>query len=1044
MSKISIILPIYNVEKYLKRCVDSILNQTIEDIEIILATDGPESCDKICEEYATKDNRVKIVSHPGSYGKAFNKSLEIASGEYIGIVETDDWCDLTMFEKLYNKAKENDADVVKCGFYFAYDDENKNTFEVWDEYNENLDIFENQKFLASQPSVWSCIYKKDFLTKNNIKMIEDRMAFIDAPFHYETLYKADKYVLLKEPLYYYYQDNENQTVRNVKPLDGLRAEKYAFAKIKESNNFEKLQKGFINSTSLHLLWNYKRMKFKDKITFWKNAREYVKTLPLNNENCKGLGKRQKRLLLDLKKYNFYSMLIINSIKSILSFIFSIKNKEGKKGIYKQITIFGIKLKFFHKPFESQFIDKESNKKPLVSVVMPVYNSEKYIKESIDSILAQTYSNFEFIIVYDKSTDKTLDIIKSYQDERIKIINGDNCGLAAALNKGILSSKGKYIARMDSDDISLPERFEKQVEYLENNPEISLLGSWQEHFGNENNIHKPQAEPDFAKMMLVFGCDFCHSTVMFNRLAFMQNFLLYPTNSIQEDYELWSKAIGVIKVANIPEVLGRYRVSGENITNNKIDELDSYEAKIALNNIKKYFKINLDDEKYYLTQRRNNPYWQMSKDDRIAYQKELKDLYLKIEKQNKKIKFINPNNMHEALKKSWRLTCGDENFVCSKYAPPYRGDFEEFMFMIENVYILKIVEKIFSIATSNNGTHKVLTIFGLKLKWKRWTNKKKIFLFGIATHNNIGDSAITEAELYFAKKYFKDYEIIEVPLYEYDNYIELIKKICTKDDMIWTSGGGNLGNRYLFEEEQRRKLVNDFKDNSIFIFPQSIYFSEDENGAKEIKASNAAYESHKSLLLFARDEKSLDNAKKYFPNVESMLFPDIVCLKRYEKKIKRKDILVCIRDVDDESGLTQEQYDLLFKYIKTLNVKIDYTKNLHSADIPPSIRKKVVEKQLENFAKHKFVITDRLHGLIFSYITNTPVIVIKSLDHKIPEFMKFLNGWDGAIYIGDNIEEFNDAVNKIASLKSKKYPNLNEYFDKMARIIEQKKGKNSDR
>lgn len=369
MPKISIILPIYNVEKYLKRCVDSILNQTIEDIEIILATDGPESCDKICEEYVTKDNRVKIVSHPGSYGKAFNKSLEIANGEYIGIVETDDWCDNSMFEKMYNKAKENDADVVKAGFYFAYDDENKNTFEVWDEYNENLDIFKNQKFLSSQPSVWSCIYKKDFLTKNNIKMIEDRMAFIDAPFHYETLYKADKYVLLKEPLYYYYQDNENQTVRNVKPLDGLRAEKYAFEKIKESNNFEKLQKGFINSTSLHLLWNYKRMKFKDKITFWKNAREYVKTLPLNNENCKGLGKRQKRLLLDLKKNNFYSMLIVNSIKSILSFIFSIKNQQGRRLKHKIITIFGLKIKIKIKRKPKERINRIHNKIQLKNVII---------------------------------------------------------------------------------------------------------------------------------------------------------------------------------------------------------------------------------------------------------------------------------------------------------------------------------------------------------------------------------------------------------------------------------------------------------------------------------------------------------------------------------------------------------------------------------------------------------------------------------------------------------------------------------------------------
>ena len=601
MPKISIILPIFNVEKYLNRCVDSVISQTMEDIEIILATDGPESCDKICEEYAIKDSRVKIVSHPGSYGKAFNKSLEIASGEYIGIVETDDWCDNSMFEKMYNKAKENDADVVKAGFYFAYDDENKNTFEVWDEYNENLDIFKNQKFLSSQPSVWSCIYKKDFLTKNNIKMIEDRMAFIDAPFHYETLYKADKYVLLKEPLYYYYQDNENQTVRNVKPLDGLRAEKYAFEKIKESNNFEKLQKGFIYSTSLHLLWNYKRMKFKDKITFWKNAREYVKTLPLNYENCKGLGKRQKRLLLDLKKYNFYSMLIINSIKSILSFIFSIKNKEGKKGIYKQITIFGIKLKFFHKPFENQFIDRKSNQKPLVSVVMPVYNSEKYIKEAIDSILAQTYSNFEFIIVYDKSTDKTLDIIKSYQDKRIKIINGENKGLAAALNKGILSSKGKYIARMDSDDISLPERFEKQVACLNNNPEIGILGTKAQIIENETITNKFFLEDFYKYKNHIFEigivdvlntCVFCHPTVMFNKKILLKDNLFYD-NSINggEDQELWTRAVLKTKLAILNENLLQYRVHNSNATDVNLEE-GSNNTKIAkMKLLKKIFPNN---------------------------------------------------------------------------------------------------------------------------------------------------------------------------------------------------------------------------------------------------------------------------------------------------------------------------------------------------------------------------------------------------------------------------------------------------------------------
>lgn len=223
--KVSIILPIFKVENYLRKCVDSILSQTIKEIEVILATDGPETCDEICHEYEKKDERVKVVLHPGSYGKAFNKSLEIAQGEYIGIVETDDWCDMTMFEKLYTKAKETDADVVKCGFYFAFDDEKKNYAVLYDGYDEDFSLIKQPEFISSQPSVWSCIYKKEFLLNNEISMIEERLLFIDVPFHYETLCKSKKYVLLKEPLYYYYQDNPGQTVQNIKMFDGLNVER---------------------------------------------------------------------------------------------------------------------------------------------------------------------------------------------------------------------------------------------------------------------------------------------------------------------------------------------------------------------------------------------------------------------------------------------------------------------------------------------------------------------------------------------------------------------------------------------------------------------------------------------------------------------------------------------------------------------------------------------------------------------------------------------------------------------------------------------------
>lgn len=194
----------------------------------------------------------------------------------------------------------------------------------------------------------------------------------------------------------------------------------------------------------------------------------------------------------------------------------------------------------------------------VSVVMPTYNAEKYLKEAIDSILAQTFTDFELLIVDDNSKDKTIDIIKSYQDPRIKLIEGPNKGIAAALNKGIREARGKYIARMDADDISLPDRFKKQVEFLEKHEDISLVGSWFVIF--PQNILRCFSEK-ITYLDLLRECCIAHPTVMFKKEIFIKYKLYYDENiAACEDYDLWSRAIQFIKIANIPEVLLKYRSS----------------------------------------------------------------------------------------------------------------------------------------------------------------------------------------------------------------------------------------------------------------------------------------------------------------------------------------------------------------------------------------------------------------------------------------------------------------------------------------------------
>ena len=288
--KISIILPIYNVEQYLKKCITSVLNQSLSDIEVILGTDGPEACDKICEDFAKKDSRVKIVYHPGSYGKACNQGIKLATGEYVGFVETDDWCDPDMFAKLYLTAKKSGADVCKGGFINAYDDEKCNSVTLFTSDDSVFNIKDRLDLLAFQPSIWSAIYKTDFLRKNGITMIEERMPFIDAPFHMETLLKAKKVASLAEPLYYYYHGNPNQSVQNEKAsFAGLKAEELFYAKNPLNQSDIQTASATFAATLAHLRWDYERLVSEEfKAALKRQIVDFFKTLPIQSNVDKSI------------------------------------------------------------------------------------------------------------------------------------------------------------------------------------------------------------------------------------------------------------------------------------------------------------------------------------------------------------------------------------------------------------------------------------------------------------------------------------------------------------------------------------------------------------------------------------------------------------------------------------------------------------------------------------------------------------------------------------------------------------------------------------
>lgn len=205
----------------------------------------------------------------------------------------------------------------------------------------------------------------------------------------------------------------------------------------------------------------------------------------------------------------------------------------------------------------------------ISVIMPVYNGEKYLREAIDSILNQTFTDFEFIIINDCSTDSTEDIIKSYDDSRIVYIkNEKNLGVAGTLNKGLDVAKGEYVARMDADDISLPARFEKQVSFMDKNSNIGVCGS-QILIFEDNEPEKIFAfsEKDAAlRVDMLFNCAFAHPSVIIRKSILDNHNICYNLEYEKaEDYRMWYDIMRVSKSHNIQEPLLKYRHHQSQVT-----------------------------------------------------------------------------------------------------------------------------------------------------------------------------------------------------------------------------------------------------------------------------------------------------------------------------------------------------------------------------------------------------------------------------------------------------------------------------------------------
>ena len=565
-AKVSIVLPIYNAEPYLRECLDSCIHQTLEDIEIICVNDGStDNSLKIIKEYADKDIRIRYIDKPNAgYGQTMNCGMALASGEYIGIVEPDDFIKLDMYETLYKKAKELDLDIIKSDYYQFEEKNGKYEYKqmpVFGDktyYDRLLSPEKDIKMLYAFSINPAGIFRTSFLNKYDIKHNETPgAAYQDNGFWAQTMYLAKRIWFMNEPFYCYRQDNPNQSIKKKNNVWAIPVE------------YEFIDKVFDKHSELGVL---------------KPIYVYRKYLAY-------LFHMLQRL--DVEYWSEYLDRMSKEFKQ------HFEKKEVVEKYYSQKQFEDLKL--IVKDYKKYI---EQNIPPKISIIVPVYNAEKYLSQCLDSCINQTLKDIEIICIDDGSTDNSLQLLKDYakKDKRIVVLTQSNQKQGAARNKALKQAKGDFVLFVDSDDYIREDTCEKLYTHiLSNQLDMLMFSGWnvdekQKELKQNNYWQYSYCPKNFSTTK--FSFEDCKSFVhklpvsaclcMYNRLFLVSNEIDFPEKVYFEDNVFFVKAITKMRQAGINADKFYFRtVRQESTTQNWMKHFQDY--LIVVNEVLEYLK-----------------------------------------------------------------------------------------------------------------------------------------------------------------------------------------------------------------------------------------------------------------------------------------------------------------------------------------------------------------------------------------------------------------------------------------------------------------------
>ena len=652
-------------------------------------------------------------------------------------------------------------------------------------------------------------------------------------------------------------------------------------------------------------------------------------------------------------------------------------------------------------------------KEKISIIVPVYKVEQYLKECLNSIINQTYKNLEIILIDDGSPDNCGKICDEYAevDSRIKVIHKENGGLSSARNAGLDIATGEYISFIDSDDyVSEDFIYELyrcaeignsdivQCEYTSKDFELELQDlqkSKTSRISTKEAIDNLNIK-NHAKYIVVWNK--LYKKYLFEKVRF-------PIGRINEDtfvtYKLFWNCKTEIFVTD--RKLYYYRQRNDSIMNKKFnvkryDALDGYREELEFF-IENKSEENIDSSAY-------------------LYQRFLKDFWYKTN--NEKLE-----NKNENLKNLLKRSRSIYKYIIFNNKISIKNKIIYSLFNISpNIYfgIIKLLKEI----------KIILTTFFIILKYLSYKifNKNEYVLFGSPIYGNIGDHAIKIATRKFFNTYKKDFFEINSTHSANLKIVKWLNRVISKKATICIIGGGFVGSLWDLGQKTIENVISLYKNNKIVIFPQTLHYSDDDYGKTILEKDIDNFNKHNSLYLFWREHASYDKAKEIFKMNKNFLCPDMVLyLDAIEKTDKNNKVLVCIRNDKEKKFKSKVLEEVLKDY------EVDYTDTVVNKTIKSKESEKYVLNKIKDFSKYEFIITDRLHGMILSALANTKCIALDNTSHKVKgvynKWMKNLN----YIVFSENEEEIKSKINELKQIKSFSYNFDKSLYNDLKVILE---------